>query len=339
MAKIAIDGTDIAYSCDADDTVLRAALRAGVAFPYECNVGSCGTCKMELLEGEIETLWADAPGLNDRDKRKGRKLACQSRPLADCRIKIRLDEACRPFVLPRRFDGELAATRDLTADIREFRFRAPGKAAFLPGQYALLNFAGVNGPRAYSMSNIANDDGLWDFQIRVVPGGAGTGRLFAPEFKPGAKIALDGPYGIAYLRTDAPRDIVCIGGGSGLAPMISIARGFAREPALAGRKLYLFYGARGPADVCGEDMLRELPGFGTSIVYEAAISMPELDIERRWIGKVGFVHDLVRDRLGAGVAEHEIYMAGPPPMVMAAQNMLVTEFKVPFGQIHFDRFF
>ena len=59
------------------DTLLRAALRAGVGLSYECNSGGCGGCKFELLEGEVETLWADAPGLNERDRRRGRHLACQ----------------------------------------------------------------------------------------------------------------------------------------------------------------------------------------------------------------------------------------------------------------------
>ena len=59
---------------------------------------------------------------------------------------------------------------------------------------------------------------------------------------------------------------------------------------------------------------------------------------RHWPGPVCFVHELVAERLGAGIAEHEIYFAGPPPMALAVQKVLF-DLKVPFGQIHFDQFY
>lgn len=341
MSKITIEETSLAYECVPGDTVLRAGLRAGIAFPYECNVGSCGTCKFELVSGEVESLWEEAPGLSDRDRRKNRKLGCQCVPKSDCVIRVRLDDNCRPHVRPHRFRATLVAEHDLTHDMKEFRFHGEGgPAEFLPGQYALLYLPGVKGPRAYSMSNIANTEGHWDFQIKLVPNGVGTNYLFGRSgFKVGQSIEIDGPYGIAYLRPEVPRDIVCIAGGSGLAPAVSIARGLVREPRLDGRKLYFFYGGRGPQDICGEDMLAELPGYGERIRYFAAISMPELDTEKRWKGKVGFVHELVKETLGERMSEFEFYMAGPPPMVEAVQKMLMMEFRIPMDHIHFDRFF
>jgi toluene monooxygenase electron transfer component len=82
MPEIRI-ATGETYSCAGDDTLLRAALRAGRGFPYECNSGSCGTCKVELVEGEIHTLRPDAPGLAERDRAKNRVLACQAEPRGD----------------------------------------------------------------------------------------------------------------------------------------------------------------------------------------------------------------------------------------------------------------
>ena len=61
---VRLAGADTAFVCDADDTLLRAAQRAGIGFPYECNVGSCGNCKFELIEGEVQTAWSEAPGLS-----------------------------------------------------------------------------------------------------------------------------------------------------------------------------------------------------------------------------------------------------------------------------------
>ena len=54
MSEIAVSGAGTTHICPADDTVLRAALRAGLGFPYECNVGSCGNCRFELLSGAVE---------------------------------------------------------------------------------------------------------------------------------------------------------------------------------------------------------------------------------------------------------------------------------------------
>ncbi|WP_132979476.1 2Fe-2S iron-sulfur cluster-binding protein [Pigmentiphaga sp. D-2] len=331
--RIAIQSCDATYGCAPDDTLLGAGLRAGLGIPYECGVGACGTCKFELLDGEVAALRQDAPGLSARDRAKGRWLACQSRPLGDCVIKLRLDEAAKPVIAPRRRRANLLAAIPLTHDITEFRFRADDGADFLAGQYALLALPGVQGARAYSMSNLANGEGEWHFQVRLVPDGAATGALFT--LSPGAAIGLDGPYGMAYLRPPDERDVVCIAGGSGLAPMISVARGFARQ-APPGRSLRFFYGARAPRDVCGEALLRELPGYGERITYHASVSA---DQDGGWPGHRGFVHQLVDEVLGSGLADCEIYLAGPPPMIESVEALLREVHQVPPERLHYDRYF
>lgn len=336
MYKITIAGTDLAFDCAPGDTIARAAIRAGIGLPYECNVGSCGSCKIELLSGEVASNWPAAPGLSERDRGRGRVLGCQSRPGSDCTVKARVADQYLSGCLPRRVEARLSGQRDLTHDIREFHFTLAEPVDFLPGQYALLQLPGVEGQRAYSMSNIAGDGLGWQFQIRRIPGGQGGKALFE-RLAPGATVALDGPYGLAYLRTDSPRDIVCIAGGSGLAPMISIARGMAADPALATRKLHFFYGGRTARDICGRDMLAELPGFGERIFWHPVISMPEAD-GHRWDGPTGFVHQLASDTLGGALREHEIYFAGPPAMAQAVQRMLYDS-GVPAAQVHYDAFY
>ncbi len=317
------------------DTLLRAALRAGIGLSYECNSGGCGGCKFELLEGQVETLWADAPGLGERDRRRGRHLACQCRALGDVSIKLATGPEYVPPILPRRRRAVLAGTRDITHDIREFRFVTDGSADFLPGQFAMLDLPGVGASRAYSLSNTPNAAGEWHFQVRRVAGGQGSAVLF-DVLAPGAEVGLDGPYGVAYLRPDAPRDLVCVAGGSGLAPMISIARGAVEAGMLANRRLHFFYGAREPRDVCGEPMLAALAGFGERIDYCPVVSSPGVE---GWAGATGFVHTRLPQALSAPLADYEFYFAGPPPMTQALQEMLMVEHRVPFEQIHFDRFF
>jgi toluene monooxygenase electron transfer component len=217
------------YRCEAEDTLLRAGLRAGLGMPYECNAGSCGTCKVELLEGQITSLRPDAPGLGERDRAKNRVLACQARPGTDCRIKVRLRPENVPLHRPARFRATLTGVRDLTHDMREFTFSAKDSPGFLPGQYALFYLPGLAAARTYSMSNIDDGSGRWQFIVRRVPGGTGTVTLF-DKVAVGDEIMLDGPYGLAYLRPESPRDLVLIGGGSGLAPMLSLARGAVAPP-------------------------------------------------------------------------------------------------------------
>jgi len=329
------DGAE--YRCAADDTLLRAGLRAGLGFPYECNAGSCGTCKVDLLEGQISSLRPDAPGLGERDRAKGRVLACQARPLSDCSIKVRLRPENVPAHRPARFRATLAATRDLTHDMREFRFKAAaGSPGFLPGQYALFYLPGLDAPRTYSMANIDDGSGEWHFIVRRVPSGVGTVTLF-DKVSVGSTIELDGPYGLAYLRTESPRDLICIGGGSGLAPVLSIARGAIAEPKLAERRIHVFYGARTTLDLCGDADLSTLPGYGERLTFEAVLSMPEQS-PAAWTGPTGFVHDHVQKFIGERWGDFEYYFAGPPAMAEAVQRMLIEK-RVPYPQVHFDSFY
>lgn len=318
------------------DTILRAALRAGLGLAYECNSGGCGGCKFELVEGEIETLWTDAPGLTARDRQRGKHLACQCRAKGDVTIKAATAPEYQPQIRPRRQRAKLLGSTDITHDIREFRFQAGQDADFMPGQFAMLDLPGLDSSRAYSMSNTGNGRGEWHFQVRRVANGRGTQTLFE-SLAEGDEIGIDGPYGVAYLRTESPRDLVCVAGGSGLAPMVSIARGAAEAGMLANRKLYFFYGARTPRDVCGEAFLQELAGFAENIVYVPVVSMPGDD--NAWQGETGFVHQAMVRILPAALANYEFYFAGPPPMTQALQELLMLEGKVPFQQIHFDRFF
>lgn len=331
---ITISGSDASFPCAEGDTVLRAALRAGLGFPYECNVGSCGNCRFELVEGSVSHQRADPPAWGERDLKRNRYLGCQAQPAGDCLIKIRFSNHYVGTHPPVRGKARLEEVRDVNHDIREFRLRRDRPVGFLPGQYALLTLSGVEGGRAYSMSNTGEDGGEeWHFQIRRVPGGAATTHLF-DELRVGGELEIDGPYGMAYLREDAPRDLLCLAGGSGLSPMVSIARGAAHSEKLRDRQIHFVYGGRTARDICGEEILRTLPGFGERIHFHPAVS----EEGGEWTGRTGFVHDVARDLFGDRLLEHEVYFAGPPAMSQAVQKLMV-EAKVPPAQVHFDQFY
>ncbi|WP_321896268.1 2Fe-2S iron-sulfur cluster-binding protein [Paraburkholderia heleia] len=329
--RITIEGGAQFSVCAEEDTLLRGALRADVGLPHECSVGGCGACRFELVEGDMETLWAQAPGLSERERKRGKRLACQSRPLGDCTIRVRCDDSYLPAVAPARWRARLEGRRALTPDMSEFTFHIPSRAQFRAGQYALLYPSQAQGARAYSMSNLPNGEGVWQFMVRRVPGGAGSNALF-DALEVGDEIAMDGPYGHGYLRDDNARDIVCIAGGSGFAPMLSVARGALAQTGK--RRVHFFYGARAQADLGAAAELDELAQERLSV--SIVLSSPEPSLP--WQGATGFVHAEVERSLTGALHQREFYFAGPPPMIEAVQELLMQKHRVPYNQIHFDRF-
>jgi toluene monooxygenase electron transfer component len=182
------------------------------------------------------------------------------------------------------------------------------------------------------MSNGPNPDGEWRFVVRRVPGGRGSNAMF-DDVRVGDVVALDGPYGHAHFRAEVERDIVLIAGGSGIGPIVSIARAaLAAEP---GRRITVFEGARTRADLVFETLLG-----GT--VPAAIGHVPVLSAEPEgsdWTGARGFVHAEVERGLGDRIATSEFYFAGPPPMIEALQDLLVLRRTVPVDRLHYDRFF
>jgi toluene monooxygenase electron transfer component len=322
----------IQFECMPGETLLRAGLRAGYGPSYECTSGGCGTCKLDLLDGEVLDLWPAAPGIRPRDRERNRHLACQSVPTTDCRVKLRFEPRCVPQHRPQAGAARLEAFRDVTGDIREFTFRGPS-ARFLPGQFALLKHAAAGHARAYSMSNIANDEGRWEFMVRRKPGGIFSNLLF--ELPVGAEVELDGPFGMAHLQAATPREIVCIGGGSGIGPMISILRGAVAAGAARPGRTWLFYGGRAPGDVPRLENFIRTEG----IHWHPALSEPPGAATATWSGETGFVHELLPRKLSQPFSEYDFYFAGPPPMIDAILKLLASEHKVPEAQLHFDRFF
>lgn len=326
----------VSFPCARGDTLLRAALREGIGFPYECNSGGCASCMFELREGAVDEVWDNPPGLTATSREKGRLLACQCVPVSDCTIQVRTRPQYVPLVKPSRQDTVIEEMISLTHDMSLFRLRASGPAVFLPGQFAMLSLPGQPFARAYSMCNLGNERGDWDFIIKRVPGGAFTNTLF--NLKPGEPVGIDGPYGAAFLREETPRDILCIAGGAGLSPMLSILRGAAASPQLQGRELHFFYGGRAPRDFCHEPLFSEDPILAGKVLHRSAISA-QPDDELVWEGERGFIHEVVERHLADRLKSFEIYLSGPPPMTDAVQTMLVVKYRVPLAQIHFDRFY
>lgn len=204
--QVRLHGSDVQFRCEPGQTLLAAGLAAGLDLPYECASGSCGSCRARLLEGQVRWRWAAAPGLSERDRSKGdRILCCQAEPESDCVMQLRTGPGPLPAA-PRPRQATVSRLRPLNEDVLELQLRLTDGLPmdYRPGQFVLLQAPPTIGWRAYSMANLPAADGTLQFLVKRKPGGGASGWLFG-ALRPGDAVALEGPYGRAWLR-DEPAD-------------------------------------------------------------------------------------------------------------------------------------
>ena len=329
---VAITSHALRFEMARGKTLLEAAQDAGIGFPCDCKVGTCGTCRYRLDEGTISELKPSAAVLGAEELRAGWRLGCQSMPRTDLSIFLPglVSEIGPP---PSLFEGRIAGITPLTQDIVELRLQLNRRLTFVAGQYADLSVDEVEGPRSYSFAASPENESTDQpcFHVRKVPGGAFTGWLFGGD-RSGAHLMLRGPLGSFRLRKgESP--IVCVGGGSGLAPLKCILEQALRQGCT--RPVTLLYGARTQADLfCLEEIAAIGRNWAGPFRFLPALSLEPA--ESAWTGARGLVADLLpaQENLPAAQA----YLCGPPPMVDAAEALLLRH-GVAAESIFADRFF
>lgn len=329
MTKIQFSSGEIIEA--GNETVLAASLKSGLGFPYECNSGSCGICKFVLNDGDVENLYPDAKAISERDKRKNRMLACQCKALTDLDISVNLDQGYIPKILPKNNRGVIRFSDDLVGDIKKFSIELEEDFDFLPGQYGLLEVPGI-GRRAYSMANIPSvDDHNVEFYIKKVEGGIVSEYLFDDSVS-SQIVNIEGPYGLAHYR-DNGRDIICVAGGSGLAPMVSIAREFSRNN--DDKKMKFLFGARSRKELLSEVDFAHLIDKNDSVEFIRCVSHETSISDGE---EAGYLHEVLMKKFEQEICNFDIYCAGPPPMVNAIESIL-DSIGFPRDQLYFDRFY
>ena len=260
--QITLVGHDQPVPVQAGDTVLASLLRAGLAFPFSCQAGNCGTCKCELVSGDVHELEYSEHALSAAERARGIVLACRAQVWDD--TVIRRIDAEELVVHPSRvMRCRVLEVESLTHDIKGLRLaiEAGGPFTFSAGQYAQVEFApGLS--RHYSMANTPDEPELV-FHVRHMPDGR-TSSYVATQLKVGDRVKVSGPLGIAYLRDAHRGPVLLVAGGSGLAPIQSILCTLLERGHDA--PVTLYFGVRSERDLYHEALLKDLAaGIRTSL--------------------------------------------------------------------------
>ncbi len=312
-----------------DDTLLNTLSDNKIFIPSACGgKATCGFCKVRLLEGGGDIKPTEEPFLSKEEQARNVRLSCQIKVRENMRIEIP-----EGLLEASEYRAKVVAVEELTYDTRLVRFKLiePNEIDFKPGQYAQLKVPGLDVIRAYSIaSNPANTHEV-EFIVRLVPKGLAT-TFVHKALLVGDEIILTGPYGDFYLREETNREMICIAGGSGKAPIRSILY-YLRDQG-SKRKITYFFGARAKRDLYYTDEMRALEKEFDNFTYVPALSDPEPD--DAWDGETGLITDVV-DRTVGDLTEAEGYLCGSPGMINACIKVLKTH-NMPDEQVYFDNF-
>jgi propane monooxygenase reductase subunit len=321
---------------DEEQTILRGAAEQGIMLMHGCKEGQCAACKSFVLDGEdIEHDRYSTFALPDYEKEEGYTLLCRAHVYEDVTIELlNYDEEMIRSGLPiQQGVAEVVANDPVTHDMRHLVLKLiePAEIKFFPGQYLDVTIPGTEEVRSFSMANTTSrDGGLLEFVIKVYPDGQFS-HFLDKKVHVGDRLDLTGPFGVFTLR-EGDNDLVFVGGGAGMAPILSLLRHMA-ERGLE-RKATFFYGARGKKDLCFEEELRDLEQRLPDFTYIPALS--EASDEDDWDGETGLITDVVKRHVGDLTGTHA-YVCGPPPMVEAAVPLL-TQLGVEEKRVYYDKF-
>lgn len=312
-------------SVDPGANLLATLRENNVPISYSCTAGRCGTCRCKVVKGNV--VDAVDPG-RVTDVAGGQSiLACTSVMSGDCTIEI--PEPDEVIIHPARIlKATVSAADRMTHDIVRLRLRTAKPLDYSPGQYATLQFTPEH-VRPYSMAGLPGDDEL-EFHIRIVKDGWVSGYVDR-HLKAGDTVRVSGPLGTSYLRTKHEGPMLCVAGGTGLAPVLAIVRG-ALESGLR-NDIHVYFGVRSERDIYCTDVLSRLAerhrNLTVHVVVTEGSDNPALRsgvvtgaVARDWNSLVGW----------------RAYLCGAPPMVDAA-TVVARERGIETNHIYADAFY
>ena len=346
---------------------------AGIFVPSACGGGgTCGQCRVRVLEGGGSLLPTEASLISKREAADGERLACQVAVSRNLEVQVPEDVfGVKKWQCTVRSNDNVATfIKELVLELpagETLEFKAGGyiQIECEPHELDYSNFdigeeylddwrkfgllelrSVVTEPaiRAYSMANYPEENNIVMLNVRIAtpPPGAGdkvpTGIMSSYIFnlKPGDPVIISGPYG-EFLAKDTDAEMVFVGGGAGMAPMRSHI--FDQLKRLhSDRKITFWYGARSLREAFYVEEFDELERNHENFSWHLALSDPLP--EDHWQGMVGFIHEVLYDNY---LKDHpapedcEYYMCGPP-MMNAAVERLLYDLGVEEENVLFDDF-
>ncbi|MFW8566429.1 CDP-6-deoxy-delta-3,4-glucoseen reductase [Orrella sp. 11846] len=335
--KIRVEPGAYEFTARDDQSVLDAALDAGILLPYSCRSGSCSSCRGKVISGEFDAGKAPEVVLEPQDLEAGYTLFCQAHPRSDMVIEslqVRLATDIEVRKLPVRVT-QLAFP---VSDVAVLTLQLPSADTFryYPGQYIDLLLKGGK-RRSFSIANAPQDKiASLELHVRHMPGGLFTDHVFGAgetAMKEREILRFEGPLGSFFLREDSDKPIVLLASGTGFAPIKAIVE---RLIALESQRPVVFYwGGRRPQDLYMDSLAREwettLPNFRYIPVVSNGLP------EDNWEGRTGFVHQAVLDD-HTDLSAYEVYACGNPAMVESARKTFSAQAQLPEEAFFMDAF-
>ncbi len=314
MFSIKIEPSGHQFEVETGEAVLAAALRQGIALPYSCRGGNCGSCKSLVKQGTVS--YKHIPdGISTKEKDAGYALLCQAYAESDLVIQSREIEKNMDIEV-KIFPCRVQERIQLNHDVLLIKLKLPGtdRMQFLAGQY--INFILKDGRhRSFSIANAPHDDEFVELHIRHIPGGEFTTDAFE-HMQAKDMFRIEGPLGYFYLREESDRPIIFMAGGTGFAPI----KGIIEHALTKGitRPMHLYWGARTLEDLYMQELPEQWAREHEHIQYTPVLSHPKP--EDNWQGKTGMVHEVLLHDF-ADLSPYEVYGSGPPKMVYAGRDI------------------
>ncbi len=333
------------FECAPEERILYAGLTKGLALPYECSTGTCGTCRGRMAAGSVHVEWDAAPGFAKLKREKGDILMCQARPMSDCTLRVpaKIVAHANPETLPAHRTARIENVRRLVRDVLDFDLALSSPMTFDAGQFVVVEREGIAGGRAYSMVNFDRATSRLRLVVKEMPGGKFSEWLFGRD-PTAADLAVFGPLGRATFHPEEGKDVLCVAGGSGIAGMMAIVERAVREGYFRERSGRVFFGVRTLADAF---YMEELAGFvaaaGDRLEVTLALSHESVAAEAhprfpaiRLAG--GMVGEVMIRAMGGRYDNTVAFIAGPPVMVDSVLHHLTREAKMPRTLVRYDKF-
>jgi CDP-4-dehydro-6-deoxyglucose reductase, E3 len=321
------------FECETGETVLNAAIRAGIGLPYGCKNGACGSCKGKVIAGSVTHKPHQQRALSPEEAAAGYSLFCCALTEGDLTIEAREVAGSSEYPV-RKMPSRVMKLEKVAPDVTVMSLQLPANEAlaYRAGQY--IEFLLKDGKRrSYSMANAPSSlDSPLTLHIRHMPGGLFTDQVFT-TMKERDILRFEGPHGSFFLREESGKPIILLASGTGFAPVKALVEHLIHLQ--SPREVRLYWGGRRPQDLYMHALCEQWAQILPHFTYVPVVSDPLP--EDQWSGRTGYVHAAVMDDV-PDLSGHQVYACGAPVVVESAQRDYIARCGLPADEFFSDAF-